>query len=150
MSVENNEINVEITAVDSATETTEKNITIPEARLVAARTVARTQDNKSIDYNLDNFDLETGSSATFGTAWPSKPARGDLFLKVDTLPNKLYKWTGRKWIEIDRSIVDNTLAFNTEYIDWQIGQIHKGHANYQSLGINEQEQIKSRIASSEQ
>lgn len=95
---------------------------------------------------VDSFDpfLQKGS-ATFGTAWPSNPAKGDLFLKVDSKPNKLYKWNGRKWIEIDKQRVNDTLVYDTAYIDYVIDQVRRGHRDYEDLSEIEKSQIVARI-----
>lgn len=95
---------------------------------------------------VDTFDpfAERGT-ATFGTAWPAKPVKGDLFLKVDSKPNKLYKWNGRKWIEIDRHRVNDTLAYDPAYIDFIIDQVRRGHKDYDELTDVEKSQIMERI-----
>lgn len=94
----------------------------------------------------DNFDpfAERGS-ATFGTAWPMNPVKGDLFLKVDSKPNKLYKWNGRKWIEIDRHRINDTLVYDPAYIDFVIDQVRRGHRDYEDLSEAERTQIMDRI-----
>lgn len=94
----------------------------------------------------DNFDpFAQKGSATFGTAWPAHPAKGDLFLKVDNKPNKLYKWNGRKWIEIDRQRVDDTLVYDPAYIDYVIDQVRRGHRDYDDLTDIEKSQVVARI-----
>lgn len=94
----------------------------------------------------DNFDpFAQRGSATFGTAWPTNPAKGDLFLKIDSKPNKLYKWNGRKWIEIDRHRVNDTLIYDPTYIDFVIDQVRRGHRDYEDLSDSEKAQIMERI-----
>lgn len=92
-----------------------------------------------------DFDLDSIGTTSFGTTWPANPARGDLFLKVDTKPNRLYKWNNRKWIEIDRGRVGDTLAYDPAYIDHLIQEIRKGHQEYDDLTEVEQQQIIARI-----
>lgn len=92
-----------------------------------------------------DFDIGSTGSATFGTTWPTNPARGDLFLKVDTKPNRLYKWNARKWIEIDRGRVDDTLAYDPAYIDHLIEQVKKGWREFEELSDVEKSQIIARI-----
>jgi hypothetical protein len=84
-------------------------------------------------------------TASFGTSWPSNPARGDLFLKVDVKPNILYKWNNRKWIQIDKGRVDDTLAYDPNYIDHLIQEVRKGHRDYEDLSDIERRQIMARI-----
>ena len=92
-----------------------------------------------------DFDLGDVSGASFGSAWPANPVKGQLFLKVDTLPNKLYKWNGRKWIEVDISRVDDTLAYDLEYIKFLISEVKAGRREYDDLTEIEQSQIKNYI-----
>ena len=84
-------------------------------------------------------------TASFGTTWPSNPARGDLFLKVDVKPNILYKWNNRKWIQIDKGRVDDTLAYDPAYIDHVIQEVRRGHREYDDLSDIERKQIMARI-----
>lgn len=92
-----------------------------------------------------DVDLGMTGSATFGTTWPTLPARGDLFLKVDTKPNRLYKWNGRKWMEIDKGRVDDTLVFDTKYVDHLIQEVKKGWREFDELSEMEKNQIVARI-----
>jgi hypothetical protein len=95
---------------------------------------------------VDNFDpFSQKGSATFGTAWPAHPAKGDLFLKVDSKPNKLYKWNGRKWIEIDRQRINDTLVYDVAYIDYVIDQVRRGLRDYEDLSEIEKSQVIARI-----
>ena len=68
-----------------------------------------------------------------------------MFLKVDSKPNKLYKWNGRKWIEIDKQRVNDTLVYDTAYIDYVIDQVRRGHRDYEDLSEIEKSQIVARI-----
>ena len=92
-----------------------------------------------------DFDLGDVSGASFGTTWPVQPSKGQLFLKVDILPNKLYKWNSRKWIEVDIDRVEDTLAYDLEYIKYLINEIKHGRREYEELSEIEQNQIKSYI-----
>jgi hypothetical protein len=95
---------------------------------------------------VDTFDpFKQKGSASFGTAWPENPAKGDLFLKVDSKPNKLYKWNGRKWIEIDRQRINDTLVYDPTYIDYVIDQVRRGLRDYEDLSEIEKNQIVARI-----
>ena len=92
-----------------------------------------------------DFDLGDVSGASFGATWPVQPSKGQLFLKVDILPNKLYKWNSRKWIEVDIDRVEDTLAYDLEYIKYLVSEIKHGRREYEELSEIEQKQIKSYI-----
>lgn len=83
-------------------------------------------------------------NAGFGTAFQSNPKKGDLFLRVDYLPNKLFRYNGAKWIEIDKNLTDS-YAFNEEYIRFLIDKINNGEYNVEDLSDTEQEQIREYL-----
>ena len=110
--------------------------------------LAPTKENimRHIEAQADTFNpFSERGSATFGTAWPTNPVKGDLFLKVDTKPNKFFKWNGRKWIEIDRHRVDDSLVYDEKYIDYVIDKVRRGHREYEDLSEIERAQIMERI-----
>ena len=64
---------------------------------------------------------------------------------MDSKPNKLYKWNGRKWIEIDRQRVNDTLVYDRSYIDYVIDQVRRGLREYEDLSEIEKSQVVARI-----
>lgn len=48
--------------------------------------------------------LPTGS----GTVFPDNPADGDYFLRIDYLPQILYRWNGAKWMKISSNVRTST------------------------------------------
>lgn len=111
------------------------------------QTLTQTQPVRNQPVVESDFDLGDVSGASFGSTWPVAPVKGQLFLKVDTLPNKLYKWNGRKWIEIDIARIEDTLAYDEKYIKYLIQEIKQGRREYEDLSSIEQSQIKSYIMS---
>ena len=89
----------------------------------------------------DNDDISVSpSKAEFGIQFPDNPNKGDMFLKVDTLPSTLYKFNGNKWIMVDKALTDNYI-YNDEYIRHLVKQIELGTVSPDELSITEQEQI---------
>ena len=86
-----------------------------------------------------------GSDAGFGTRFPLNPRKGDLFLRVDMLPNKLYKWNGQKWIEVAKSTTDR-YAYEEEYIKYITGKIITGEYDMDDLSKPEQEEVLKRLS----
>ena len=84
--------------------------------------------------------LGNPSSADFGTSFPLKPIKGDLFLRTDYLPSKLFKWNGVKWVESDKSLTDN-YAFNEAYIKYLVDKISTGEYDPDDLSEIEQSQV---------
>ena len=98
--------------------------------------------------DLDADNVETTPTAThagFGTSFPTDPQKGDLFLRVDTLPNKLYKWNEKKWIEVDKTINDR-YAYDEEYIKYITQKILTGEYSMDDLSKPEQEAILKTLS----
>lgn len=85
-----------------------------------------------------------GSMRGFGIAWPTAPVKGDTFLRVDRLPSALYKFNGKNWIEIDKTISDQ-YSYDAAYIDHLIGKINSGEYDPELLTEAEMEQIQQRL-----
>jgi hypothetical protein len=84
--------------------------------------------------------------AGFGSEFPSKPGRGDVFLRVDVLPNKLYKWNGAQWIQIPKDATD-ILADDWSYIEYVAKAISDGLLAVEDLSDYEQEQLNRYLTS---
>lgn len=89
-------------------------------------------------------DLEEFKNVDFGIKFPDNPQKGDVFIRVDHLPTKLYKWNGLKWIEVDKNITD-TFTYNDGYIDYLIAKIGSGEYDPDLLNPTEREQIQQRL-----
>ena len=109
-------------------------------QLESTRSLVRNQPSAEPD-----FDLGDVSGASFGTTWPTNPTKGQLFLKTDTNPYTLYKWNSKKWIEIDRETVDETLAYDRKYIEFTVNEIKAGRQEYENLSSIQQNQVKAYI-----
>ena len=97
------------------------------------------------DNDADNVPTSsTASNAGFGTRFPANPKKGDLFLRVDMLPNKLYKWNGQKWIEVAKSTTDR-YAYEEEYIKYITDKIISGEYDMDDLSKAEQEEVLKRL-----
>ena len=109
----------------------------------------QTQQVTAPDLSI-NAEL-TGNSvnAGFGTAFPKTPAKGDLYLRVDYLPNKLYKWNDIKWIEVDKTTTD-VYSYDIEYIKHLTSKLASGEYDPDQLTITEQEQIQKYVNDSQQ
>lgn len=115
-----------------------------------------TQDipTKPITFALSEADADNApttsqqSDAGFGTQFPSNPKKGDMFLRVDLLPNKLYKWNGQKWIEVAKSTTDR-YAYEEEYIQYITDKIISGEYDMDDLSKAEQEEVLKRLSHSQ-
>jgi hypothetical protein len=80
----------------------------------------------------------------FGPKFPDSSEKGDVFTRVDVLPNKVYKYDGRNWIEIAK-ISSNTYLYNSKYIEYLIEMLGKGEYDPELLSDNERAQIEDYI-----
>ena len=80
----------------------------------------------------------------FGPKFPESADKGDVFTRVDVLPNKVYKYDGKNWIEISKTS-SNTYLYNSKYIEYLIEMLGKGEYDPELLSENERAQIEDYI-----
>ena len=109
-------------------------------------------------YNLDAFsslhpelsihaDNETASKAAqcgFGDRFPDNPEKSDMFIRTDYLPERLFKWNGAKWIEVDKNSTDS-YTYNQAYIQHLISKLEAGEYEIEDLSDAEQSQVEQQI-----
>jgi len=83
-------------------------------------------------------------NADFGIQFPANPQKGDIFLRVDYLPSRLFKWNNSKWIEIDK-VGNDRLAYNRAYIEHLIDSIRKGETDVDDLSQTEKDEIEQHL-----
>lgn len=81
----------------------------------------------------------------FGTAFPKFATKGAMFVRVDVLPNKVFKFDGAKWIEVNKNQTDSYL-YNDAYIEHLIAQIDKGQYDVDLLTNNEKVEIENYLS----
>jgi hypothetical protein len=92
----------------------------------------------------DNDKLEAASQCGFGDKFPTDPMKGDMFIRTDYLPDRLFKWNGTKWIEVDKNTTDS-YTYNQAYIQHLIGKLEAGEYEIEDLSNAEQAQVESQI-----
>jgi hypothetical protein len=81
------------------------------------------------------------ASTSFGTSFPFIAIKGDIFVRVDQMPNRIYKFEGKHWIEIDKATTDS-YTFDEEYIKYIIAQIKSGEYDIDLLSESERHQVE--------
>jgi hypothetical protein len=89
---------------------------------------------------LKNYSMLCG----FGSEFPDNAIKGDMFLRVDTLPSTLYKFNGAEWIAVDKTMSDQ-YAYNDAYLDYLIGKIATGEYDLDLLSDAERDGIEQRL-----
>jgi transposase-like protein len=84
-------------------------------------------------------------AAGFGTEFPKDQKKGDMFLRVDYLPSRLFKWNGIKWIETDKSMTD-AYAHDEAYIRLLADKLQSGEYDLEDLTDAEQAQVAEYLS----
>jgi hypothetical protein len=93
------------------------------------------------DIFMVTADSQRTISTNFGIKFPDDANKGDVFVRVDSLPNRVYKYDGRKWIEVQKDQSD-TYLYNQKYIKYLVEKIEKGEYDLDLLSDSEKEQIE--------
>ena len=125
-------------------------VVIQEREAELAKTKPISMPVKPVTFGLTDDDADNlptsaaSSTAGFGTRFPANPQKGDMFLRVDMLPNKLFKWNGQKWIEVAKSTTDR-YAYEEEYIKYITQKVVSGEYDMNDLSKAEQEEVLKRL-----
>jgi hypothetical protein len=92
----------------------------------------------------DNETLDNASQCGFGERFPDSPMKGDMFIRTDYLPDRLFKWNGVKWIEVDKTTTDS-YTYNQAYIQHLIQKLEAGEYEIEDLSDAEQAQVEQQI-----
>jgi hypothetical protein len=101
--------------------------------LKASRNVTPTADNQD--------DIPESGKAGFGTRFPETAGKGDMYLRVDMMPNRAYKYNGTKWIEVDKDKTDR-FAFDAAYIKHLHEGLNSGEYDLDDLNDTERAQVE--------
>jgi hypothetical protein len=88
----------------------------------------------------DNLEGNVKVASDFGTTFPADAKKGDMYLRVDFLPTRLFKYNGQSWMHIEKTASDS-YTYNEEYIKYLITKIDSGEYSLDDLTQTEQDQI---------
>ena len=91
----------------------------------------------------DNVDGRAVKSS-FGLGFPGTAEKGEMFLRVDQTPNRLYKFNGTKWIEVDKDRTDS-YTYDRQYILFLIEKLKSGEYDLDQLSTTEQELVAEEL-----
>ena len=80
------------------------------------------------------------SHSGFGINFPDNANKGDTFVRVDIMPNRLYKYNGLDWIAVDKNLSDS-YTYDSAYIEHLIDKISTGEYDPDLLSDSEREQV---------
>ena len=84
-------------------------------------------------------------NTNFGTKFPRIAKVGDLFVRIDMTPNKVFKFDGAGWIEVNKENTD-TYLFDERYIQYLISKIETGEYDIELLSDQERYQIEEYLS----
>lgn len=94
--------------------------------------------------NPELFKLKPDDNATgrtdFGIKFPEIAFSGDIFVRVDSLPNRVFKFNGKQWLELNREKTESYL-FNERYIQHLVDKLSTGEYDPELLTEAEKESI---------
>ena len=85
-------------------------------------------------------------AADFGDSFPNTPSRGDMFLRTDFKPSRLFKWNDVKWIEVNKNTTD-VYNYNDAYLQFLVEKISTGEYSTDDLSYTEQQQVRTMLGS---
>ena len=91
-------------------------------------------------------DKTIQNTTNFGTQFPKTANKGDTFVRVDVLPNRVFKFDSKRWFEVNKETVDAYL-YDENYIKHLVAKIDSGEYDIELLSDKEKEQIESYLNS---
>jgi len=142
--------NVELTASDNIT--VDNDVTIPDFKQLHGEYVEyqgkrmhyRVLQELRPDLKLQVDGASTEPKVGFGISFPATASSGDIFVRVDAMPNKVFKYNGSKWIETNRESTDSYLG-NDDYIKHLIEKLESGEYDPELLTPAEQDFVAEYI-----
>jgi hypothetical protein len=105
---------------------------------------AFTKLHPELSVQADNEPTGKAAQCGFGDKFPDTPEKGDMFIRTDYLPERLYKWNNTKWIEVDKNSTDS-YTYNQAYIQHLIQKLEAGEYEIEDLNDAEQSQVEQQI-----
>ena len=99
---------------------------------------------KQQQFKLQADNVGSPVRSSFGTQFPAQAAKGEMFLRVDAVPNRLYKFNGSKWIEVDKTRTD-AYSYDEQYIQFLIEKLASGEYDLDQLSTSEQELVAEQL-----
>lgn len=101
---------------------------------------------KALRPDLFKLKVDEGnkSNTNFGTTFPKIATKGDIFVRVDVLPNRVFKFDGKKWIEQNKNLSQSYL-YDKNYVEYLIDKLGKGEYNLDHLTEIEKAELEDYL-----
>ena len=114
-------------------------IPVPE---VVTPPAYESDDGPLTDQQISQIQTLVAPRTDFGTEFPGSPAKGDMFLRTDFRPNRLFKWNDQQWIQINKNTTD-AYTYNEQYIEFLIVKLQDREYEWDELTTAEQQQVEA-------
>jgi hypothetical protein len=99
-------------------------------------------DGPLTDHQIEQIQTLVAPRTDFGPEFPGSPAKGDMFLRTDFKPSRLFKWNDQQWIQINKNATDS-YAYNEQYIGFLITKLQDREYEWDELTVAEQQQVEA-------
>lgn len=82
----------------------------------------------------------------FGSEFPKFSLNGDTYIRVDSIPHRVYKFNGRKWMAVDKA-ANTTYLTNINYLRYLIQKLELNEYDPEFLTLSEQDEIENYLIS---
>lgn len=82
-------------------------------------------------------------NSNFGTQFPKIATKGDLFVRVDVLPNRVFKFDGKKWLEQNKNLSQSYM--DQGYIEFLIDKLNNGEYDPDQLSESEKAELEDYL-----
>jgi hypothetical protein len=89
-------------------------------------------------------DSARAASTSFGIEFPKVAEKGDTFVRVDVLPNRVYKFDSTRWIMVNKD-TSKSYLHDQEYIKHLVTKIESGEYDIELLNDSEKQQIEEYL-----
>jgi len=79
----------------------------------------------------------------FGTNFPRVSRKGDIFVRVDVMPNRVFKFDGNKWLEQNKELSQSYLE--NDYLEFLITKIQSGEYELDQLTSAEKMELEEYL-----
>lgn len=102
------------------------------------------KQDQATDPVINTTELPVARPPTtgFGDSFPNTPERGDMFLRTDFKPNRLFKWNDIKWIEVNKTVTD-FYSYDSAYLQFLADKVLAGEYSLDDLNETEQNQVQA-------
>ncbi len=83
------------------------------------------------------------NKTNFGAIFPKIATKGDIFVRVDVMPNRVFKFDGKKWIEQNKQLSQSYL--DKDYLEFLVGKISNGEYEIDQLTDYEKMELEDYL-----